>query len=96
MGMVNDVYRFRGQYIPRRMMSGLERWVKYGKVPGRFLQAVIQNDLKDAFGYADDENFQNIGAYVGWFYNEAPSGCWGSVDAMDKWIVEKNAVKEGH
>lgn len=67
------------------MMGGIERWIQYAIVPGSFLQAIIKNDLSDAVGQADDENLKNLPAYVGYFYNEAPSQCWGSVDKFEEW-----------
>ena len=51
------------------------------------MQAVICNNLKESVGQADDENMDNLPAYVGYFYNEAPSACWGSKEAMDQWIA---------
>ena len=79
------MYQVRGKYIPERMMPSIERYVKHGQIPGNFLQAVICNDLKNAFMAADDENFENLGAYVGYFYNEVPANCWGSHETMLQW-----------
>ena len=77
----NILYR-----IPDRMVPGIERYINDHIRPGRFLQAVICNDLKESFGRADDENFENIAAYVAFFYNEAPGDCWGSKQKMESWI----------
>lgn len=78
-------YTVRGKYIPERMMPGIKRYVEHGVIPGDFLQAIICNNLKEAFRAADDENFENIAAYVGYFYNEVPSNAWGSLAEMIKW-----------
>ncbi len=75
----------RTYYIPPRMMGGIERYIIEGIIPGQFLQAVICNDMKEAFGRADDENFHLMPAYVNYFYNEAPAPCWGSRKDMDTW-----------
>ena len=74
-------------YIPDRMMPGITRYIEKGIKPGKFLQAVICNDLHAALSHADDENFTNIPAFVSYFYNKAPSSCWGSKEAMDQWIA---------
>ena len=84
-------YTFRKFYIPSRMMGGIKRYIDHGVVPGDFLQAVICNDLQEACGRADEENLRNIPAYIGYFYNEAPAGCWGSKEIMQDWI---DAVRE--
>lgn len=79
------MYWFNEFYIPERMMPGIRRYVESGIVPGDFLCAVIQNDLSEAVGRADDENLKNLPAYVAYFYNEVPSNCWGSKERMQEW-----------
>ena len=79
-------YKFREFSIPERMMGAIDRYVKHGIEPGDFLSAIICNDLRGACGRADDENLRNIPAYVAYFYNEAPSLCWGSEEKMQAWM----------
>ena len=80
------MYKFRQFYIPERMMGGIDRYINNRIRPGEFLCAVISNNLKEAVGQADDENILNLPAYVAYFYNEAPSGCWGSKEKMKAWL----------
>ena len=80
-------YIFREFYIPERMMGSLRRYIDEKIRPGNFLSAVIRNDLRDACGLADDENLTNLPAYVAYFYNEAPSICWGSQAKMVAWLT---------
>ena len=80
------MYKFQEFYIPERMMEAIDRYVKQGLYPGGFLSAVIENDLSNAVGRADDENIRNLPAYVAYFYNEAPGGCWGSKKNMKNWM----------
>lgn len=82
-------YTFREHVINNKMMNSILRYIEHGIRPGDFLQAVIRNDLANAVGYADEHNLANLPAYVGYFYNEAPSLCWGSQDHMDQWIDKK-------
>jgi hypothetical protein len=71
--------------IPDRMQGAIIRYVEKGIAPGHFLRAVINNDLAEAVGYADRENQAALAGYVRWFYNNAPSACWGFSGAVDKW-----------
>ena len=75
--------------IPERMAPGIRRYVEEGVKPGDFLCAVIAHDLFEAVGRADDENLENLPAYVAWFYNEAPGNCHGSHEVMLAWIAAK-------
>lgn len=80
------VYKFRDFYIREQMMEAIDRYINDRLEPGSFLTAVICNDLQGAVGCADNENLKNILAYVGYFYNEAPSECWGSEEKMQAWL----------
>ena len=79
-------YTFREFYIPGHMMDGIRRYIDDRIPPGHFLEAIISNNLREAVGRADDENIKNIPAYVSYFWNEAPSSCWGSVEKMNEWL----------
>ena len=76
-------------HIPDRMMEGLKRWIDHGIKPGSFMLAVLTNDLRGAIERADDENLANLPAYLGYLYNEAPGGCWGSVEKVADWAKKK-------
>mgnify|MGYP001599856120 FL=1 len=88
-----EPYRFRAFTIPSRMMEGIVRYIDHGIPPGDFLTAVITNDFKEAVGRADEENLQNLPAYVAYFYNEAPSDCWGAKEKMTAWIEAKRTAR---
>ena len=79
-------YECNGYYVPPRMMGGLRRYIEHGVPAGSFLMAVVENDLKNAVGRADEENLTNLPAYVYFLYNEAPGGCWGSQEKVERWI----------
>ena len=86
---VTESYKFRNWYIPERMMPAIDRYITQGISPGTFLTAVICNNLHDALSRADDENLQNLPAFVAYFYNNAPAPCWGSPAKMKKWITDR-------
>ena len=71
--------------LPESLRGGTGRWIESGVQPGSFLMAVICNNLKEAFARADDDNRRDLFHIVGWFYNEAPMPCWGSVSRARNW-----------
>ncbi len=81
--------KFEGQYaqIPAHMQEAIRRYVVQGIQPGDFLTAVITNDLRNAVNRADETNLPLLKVYVQWFYNEAPSACWGSHEMMHEWMI---------
>ncbi len=92
--MVQD-YIFRQEFRVRaQMMEAIHRYIDDKIYPGSFLQAIISNNLKEAVGCADDDNLRNIPAFVSYFYNEAPTNCWGSKEIMASWIKSEEIKKE--
>ncbi len=81
-------------HIADHMMDSIERYVEHGTIPGDFLQAVICNDLAQAFWRADDENLANLQAFVHYFFNITDSRCWGTVDKMNAWAERKREERE--
>jgi hypothetical protein len=75
----------KAEKIPAHCRNALLTYIKTGKIPGHFLQAVISNDLKGAFSHADDVNTKSLGEYVNFIYNYAPAACWGSKEKMTEW-----------
>ena len=92
--MENEPYRFRHYIIRHDMMGAIRRYIEHGIPPGSFLTAVIENNLSEAVGRADDENCENLPAFVAYFYNEAPSPCWGSPEKRRAWIAEHAQTRE--
>ena len=83
--MLPDSYTFETFFIPARMMPSLKAWVLQGREPGHFLQAVLENDLKEAVIRADAVNKANLPAFVAFLYNECPADCWGSKEKYAAW-----------
>ena len=79
-------YSFYGRSIPDNMMAGIRRYIERRIIPGDFLQSIICNDLGKACGYADEDNLWIIPVYVNYFYNHAPTSCWGSKQKMIAWL----------
>ena len=73
-----------GDKIPDYMREGLRQWVMFGRTPGDFLTAVLQNDLKMACMRADPVNLTKLRTYIWFLHNEVPH-CSGSSTAFDDW-----------
>ena len=71
--------------LPEGLRESARRWIEDRIKPGQFLTAVITNNLLNAFQLADDENLKIIHEIVKWWYNEAPSQCWGSLERFNSW-----------
>jgi hypothetical protein len=78
--------------IPDYMLGAIERWIDHGIPPGDFLMAVLCNNLKEAVACADDTNVNLLPAYVSFFYNDAPSQCWGSPEKVLAWKLTKRGT----
>lgn len=74
--------------LPSHIRSGVQVYIETGRLPGDFLQAVICNDLSRAFGHADEINRDRLYDIVGFFHNEAPGPCWGSLEKMHAWAAQ--------
>lgn len=74
--------------IPEYMQGGIIRYYENYIPPGHFLEAVINNDLKEACSRADDTNRHCLYKYMMWFYNEAPAGSWGYSGAVHDWLMK--------
>ena len=80
--------------IPPYMMAALNAYIDEGVPVGRFLQAVIGNNLKDAVSRADDTNINLLPAYIVYLYNEAPSLCWGTPGSYQAWLAFKDGQRK--
>lgn len=78
---------------PAHIRGGIVRYIDEGIAPGSFLTAIICNDLIGACGKADGINRLALFDIVAWFWNESPSSCWKSREAMDAWIAKHRKVE---
>ena len=72
--------------VPPAIKEGLDRYEKEGIRPGRFLQAVLENDLTEALGRADSYNRRAVFEIFSYIYNELPHICHGSPQKVADWI----------
>lgn len=83
-------FTFNGKSIPSHMHGGLIRYLVHKIPPGDFLCYVLENDLFGAVSHADDINIKVLHVYCAFFYNETPSGCWGSAEKVKSWLKREN------
>ena len=79
-------FQYCGFEVPAHMHGAIDRYIEKGIPPGDFLIAVLKNDLSEACAAADLVNMHNIPGIVAWFYNHAPSSCYGSEKKLLEWI----------
>jgi len=68
--------------------EGIVRFVIDGLRPGDFLQAVLRNDLQQAFARADLENLRDLKEIAGFVFMRVPLPCYGSKAKVDRWIKQ--------
>jgi hypothetical protein len=74
--------------VPWHDHDSLIQYVLRGRPVGDFLQAVIENNLTEAFGRADEENRRCLFEICAWLYNWMPSNAWGSPAKYSAWIKQ--------
>jgi len=79
---------------PPGVIESLKNYVEVGVPPGGFLEAVLSNDLKEAFGRADINNRYAMFDIVSYCWNHIPSQCWGSKETVTEWLKVKAAQRE--
>lgn len=67
------------------VLESLEAYVETGRPTGGFLAAVLENNLSEAFGRADEDNIAAMFHIVSYVYNEMPSASWGSMEKHLEW-----------
>ncbi len=63
--------------VPAHLRAGLLRYIRMGGKPGKFLRAVLDNDLGEAIGRGDRVSLRHLPTLVLWIRNSTPRLCWG-------------------
>jgi len=79
--------------LPLWMQESLLRYME-GVRPGHFLTAVLEHELFDAIGRADENSMKNLKLLVIFIYNEMPSVCHGSDIMVSTWVNRKDLAKK--
>ena len=81
--LTNEARRYG---VPEHCIGGLVAYIVQGRPVGDFLTALLSNDLMGALRRADDVNMYALHAYGRFLHNAAPYSCYGSADAVAKWL----------
>lgn len=84
----------RYDMLPFHMQDGARLYIEEGIPPGDFMMAVLSNDLKEAFGRADETNRVAMFDWASWLYNECPMQANGSPEKVAAWL-DAAAAEEG-
>lgn len=79
---------------PPHIIDGIRNYVDERIPPGGFLNAVLENDLKEAFSRADEQSLAGMFGIVSYCYNEIPGVCWGSPQKVEAWLAGSEASAE--
>ena len=87
--------QLRADLAPLNVIESLERYRDEGVPTGDFLRAVLENNLCDSIGRADNYNLLALPDIVAWVYNRMPSSVWNSPEKYKAWIERKYKEREG-
>lgn len=73
--------------VPPHMHGAVQRYMTHGISPGGFLYAVLSNDLKGAFGKADDTNSYYLHQWVEYVVWDLPALAQGSPERVQTWMA---------
>ena len=76
--------------IPADTLLSIKLYVRDGLRPGHFLTNVFEGDLFKACARADVESKAVFFDIVEFIEQECPVGCYGSREAVDKWMSSYN------
>ncbi len=76
--------------IPKNIQEGIDFFVLHGGDShlGSFVRAVLENNLREAFGQADLTSREYLFEIMQYCYNEIPTTCWGSKENVEAWQGE--------
>ena len=69
--------------------AALDRYAQDHLPTGNFLRGVLENNLLEAITRADEENLRDLPEIIKYVYNDLPSPCWGSKQAVQNWLERK-------
>ena len=76
-------------------IESIDRYVQHGIPCGGFLTAVLENNLMEAMGRADESSKINLCEICRYIYNDIPSNAHGSPASVQAYLKAKRAEKAG-
>lgn len=74
------------KFLRPYVKDSIDRYVNDHIMPGSFLLACLENDLKGAMSQADSYHITTIFAVVNYIYNHTPYECQGSKEKVAAWL----------
>ena len=84
--MTEPVESLARRWVPKHLLSCLDRYVEHGTDPGSFLRAVLENDLFAAMRSAHPATVHASKDLVKYISAELPCACYGSKRAVADWV----------
>jgi hypothetical protein len=79
--------------VPTHLLPGLRAYGTSRVEPGRFLRAVLENDLQGAIARADPESLAAMRGICQYVFNALPGLCWGSKEKVAAWLAQGETAK---
>lgn len=74
--------------VPNDYFEPIFNYVVHGFGPGSFFTALLANDAMTAISHSHPSNtIDSLKCLVGWIRNYVPVDCWGSYEAVDRWLA---------
>ncbi len=94
-GKLTELENFtRSIPLPRRTKETIDNYVEFGLQPGDFVQAVLENNLTEAYSRADPINTACMRSIVAYIHNETPAASHGSKEKTRAWVHKIRSEKE--
>ena len=81
---------YMGMTIPEHTQVTLSYYLIQGYEPGGFVTSMLAMDMERALATADTANRQRMWAIGRWIVENAPCGSFGSYQAVQDWIADKD------
>lgn len=78
--------------IPERTRLAIDRYVQEHYPVGRFLMAVLTNDLEGIVRQADAANRAGLFDIIQYCWAKLPGKCWGTPDKVEAWLAQRYVV----
>jgi len=80
--------------VPLSLHAGLVEYFAARRPTGGFLQAVLENNLRQASARADPFNGPYLVAIMLFLNNYVPATSWGSVGEVEAWLADPEPAPE--
>jgi hypothetical protein len=77
---------FKSCRVAENLQEGLQQYIENHILPGNFLTACLENNLKNALGFASTKTWDYVFSVMNFLYNYAPAFIWGSPVKVKDWI----------